>query len=55
VQHEIEQYRKYKDLKEKLRETFRQLHLDPQKPAMDENDAGSQPCSVAGTKDRSHD
>jgi tetratricopeptide (TPR) repeat protein len=43
AQHQIEQYRKYKDLKDKLRETFRELHLDPQKPAMDENGAGSQP------------
>jgi tetratricopeptide (TPR) repeat protein len=43
AQREIEQYRKYKDLKETLRETFRELHLDPQKLAMDENDAGSKP------------
>jgi Tfp pilus assembly protein PilF len=43
AQREIEQYRKYKDLKDKLRETFRELHLDLQKPAMDENGAGSQP------------
>ena len=40
---EIEQYRKYKDLKDKLRETFRDLHLDPQKLAIDEHDAGNQP------------
>jgi tetratricopeptide (TPR) repeat protein len=39
AQREIEQYRKYKDLKEKLRETFRELHLDPQKLAIDENEA----------------
>jgi Flp pilus assembly protein TadD len=43
AQNEIEQYRKYKELKNKLRETFRELHLDPQVPAMDEHDAGSQP------------
>jgi hypothetical protein len=39
AQREIEQYHKYKDLKEKLRETFRELHLDPQKLAIDENEA----------------
>ena len=43
AKHEIEQYRKYKDLKDKLRETFRELHLDPQELAMDEHDAGSRP------------
>jgi tetratricopeptide (TPR) repeat protein len=40
---EIDQYRKYKDLKDKLRETFRDLHLDPQKLAMDGKDAASHP------------
>lgn len=43
AQREIEQYHQYKDLKNKLRETFRELHLDPQKLAMDENNASSQP------------
>ncbi|HEX3661205.1 MAG TPA: tetratricopeptide repeat protein [Acidobacteriaceae bacterium] len=43
AEHEIEQYRKYKDLKDKLRETFRELHLDPQKMAVEESEAGHQP------------
>jgi Tfp pilus assembly protein PilF len=43
AQQEIEQYRKYKDLKNKLRETFRELHLDRQEQVMDEHDAGGQP------------
>lgn len=34
---EIEQYRKYKDLKDKLRDTYRELHLDPHKVDMDES------------------
>ena len=29
AKHEVEEYRKYKDLKEKLRDTYRELHLDP--------------------------
>jgi len=33
---EVEQYRKYKDLKDKLRDTYRELHLDPQKLDTDE-------------------
>jgi tetratricopeptide (TPR) repeat protein len=37
AKHEVEQYQKYKDLKEKLRDTYRELHLDPHKLDMDEN------------------
>jgi Flp pilus assembly protein TadD len=40
---EIEQYQKYRDLKDKLRETFRELHLDPGKLVVDANETGSQP------------
>jgi Tfp pilus assembly protein PilF len=29
AKHEVEEYRKYKDLKEKLRDTYRELHLAP--------------------------
>lgn len=43
AEQEIAQYHKYKDLKDKLRETFRQLHLDPQKLAFEESQADSQP------------
>ena len=43
AQREVVQYRKYKDLKETLRETFRELHADPQKLAEDENDTGGKP------------
>jgi tetratricopeptide (TPR) repeat protein len=32
---EVEQYRKYKDLKNKLRDTYRELHLDPHQLDMD--------------------
>jgi Tfp pilus assembly protein PilF len=34
---QVEQYRKYKDLKEKLRDTYRELHLDSHKFDMNEN------------------
>jgi tetratricopeptide (TPR) repeat protein len=34
---EVEQYRKYKDLKEKLRDTYRELHLDSRKFDVDES------------------
>jgi Tfp pilus assembly protein PilF len=34
---EVEQFHKYKDLKEKLRSTYRELHLDPGKLDMDED------------------
>ena len=37
AKHEVEQYQKYKDLKEKLRDTYRELHLDPHKLDMDES------------------
>lgn len=37
AKHEVEQYQKYKDLKEKLRDTYRELHLDPHKLEMDES------------------
>jgi tetratricopeptide (TPR) repeat protein len=37
AKHEVEQYRKYKDLKDKLRETYRELHLDPHKLDIDES------------------
>jgi Tfp pilus assembly protein PilF len=33
---EVEQYRKYQDLKDKLRDTYRELHLDPGKLDKDE-------------------
>jgi Tfp pilus assembly protein PilF len=36
AKHEVDLYQKYKDLKEKLRDTYRELHLDPHKD-MDEN------------------
>jgi tetratricopeptide (TPR) repeat protein len=39
---EVEEYRKYKDLKEQLRETYRQLHLDPHKLDMDESASGKE-------------
>lgn len=39
AKHEVEQFQKYKDLKEKLRDTYRELHLDPHKLDMDENTA----------------
>ena len=34
---EVEQYRKYKDLKAKLRDTYHELHLDSGKLDVDEN------------------
>lgn len=37
AKHEVEEFRKYKDLKEKLRDTYRELHLDPHKLDMDES------------------
>jgi tetratricopeptide (TPR) repeat protein len=37
AKHEVEQFRKYKDLKEKLRDTYRELHLDPHKLDADES------------------
>ncbi len=37
AKHEVEQYQKYKDLKEKLRDTYRELHLDLHKLDMDES------------------
>ena len=37
AKHEVDQYQKYKDLKEKLRDTYRELHLDPHKIDTDEN------------------
>jgi len=37
AKHEVDLYQKYKDLKEKLRDTYRELHLDPHKLDMDEN------------------
>ncbi len=40
---EVEQYHKYKDLKETLRETFRQLHLDPQMLTVERDGTSSQP------------
>jgi tetratricopeptide (TPR) repeat protein len=40
AEREVEQYQKYKDLKEKLRETYRELHLDPEKTGMNDSDAG---------------
>jgi hypothetical protein len=40
AKHEVAQYQKYKDLKEQLRETFRELHVDPQR-LLEEGDAGS--------------
>lgn len=43
AQREVAQYQKYKDLKDKLRETFRELHVDPQKLAEEENDTDSKP------------
>jgi tetratricopeptide (TPR) repeat protein len=39
---EVEEYRKYKDLKEQLRETYRELHLDPHKLDMDEGASGKE-------------
>ena len=36
AKHEVEQYRKYKELKDKLRDTYRELHLDPHKLDTDE-------------------
>lgn len=39
---EVEEYRKYKDLKEQLRETYRELHLDPSKLDIDENVSGKE-------------
>ena len=39
AKHEVDQYQKYKDLKEKLRDTYRELHLDPHKLDMDESTA----------------
>jgi Tfp pilus assembly protein PilF len=39
AKHEVEEFRKYKDLKEKLRDTYRELHLDPHKLDMDESSA----------------
>ena len=41
AKHEVAQYQKYKDLKEQLRETFRELHIDPRRLAQEEGDAGS--------------
>ena len=41
AKHEVEQYQKYKDLKDKLRQTFRELHVDPQKLAEEERDTDS--------------
>ncbi|WP_082661822.1 tetratricopeptide repeat protein [Terracidiphilus gabretensis] len=38
---EVAQYQKYKDLKEKLRETFRELHVDPKRLAQEEGVDGS--------------
>ena len=43
AQREVMQYRKYKELKDKLRETFRELHVDPQKLTEEESDADSKP------------
>jgi Flp pilus assembly protein TadD len=43
AQREVAQYQKYKDLKDKLRETFRELHVDPQKLAEEESDSSSKP------------
>jgi len=40
---EVAQYQKYKDLKERLRETFRELHVDPQKLSEEEGDTDSKP------------
>jgi tetratricopeptide (TPR) repeat protein len=34
---EVEQFHKYRNLKEKLRDTYRELHLDPRKLDMDES------------------
>jgi tetratricopeptide (TPR) repeat protein len=42
AQSEVEQYRKYKDLKEKLRDTYRELHLDPAKLDADETSSHQQ-------------
>jgi tetratricopeptide (TPR) repeat protein len=39
AKNEVEQYRKYKDLKDKLRDTYRELHLDPH--PLDTDDSGS--------------
>jgi Tfp pilus assembly protein PilF len=36
AKHEVEEYRKYKDLKDRLRDTYHELHLDPKKLDMDE-------------------
>lgn len=40
---EIEQYHKYKDLKDKLRETFHELHLDPQMLTVDKDKVSDHP------------
>jgi Tfp pilus assembly protein PilF len=36
AKHEVEEYRKYKELKDQLRDTYHELHLDPNKLDMDE-------------------
>ena len=36
---EVDQFHKYKDLKDKLRDTYRELHLDPGKFDVDESSA----------------
>ena len=41
ARNEVEQYRKYKDLKDKLRDTYHELHLDPHQ--LDTDESGSNP------------
>jgi Tfp pilus assembly protein PilF len=36
---EVEQFHKYRDLKDKLRDTYRELHLDPRKFDMDDSNS----------------
>jgi tetratricopeptide (TPR) repeat protein len=35
--HEVEEYRKYKNLKEQLRHTWQELHVNPEKPDIDDS------------------
>jgi Tfp pilus assembly protein PilF len=39
AKHEVEQYQKYKDMKEKIRDLYREMRLQPVKPEIDEPDA----------------
>jgi tetratricopeptide (TPR) repeat protein len=47
AKHEAEQYRKYKNLKEELRGTWKELNITPEKSDMNDDDAGNQTASPA--------